>query len=146
MGGPVPSPAEMFVQRQQDFSVVPQDGFNVVEEGRPGGVPEPEAVQPQTAQQRLAGRLTFATGLRMLGEASQSGSVQSQLGAVGTIFSGMAQMTGNAGKWAMPVAAVSSFVFMQGQKNAQVREARARQNFANAYGQALQAAGALYNA
>ena len=116
--------------------------MSAVAPGTPGK--EAGAVEPASNEAKALGQMTFATGLNMLAKASQIPDFRGQLGALGTTFAGMAQMTGKGGKWAMPVAVLSTLTYLAGERGAADKLAKDKRRLARAYGRALAAAGGSY--
>jgi len=97
-----------------------------------------------TAQDKAMGQMIFGTGLNMLAEASMSSSYKGSLGGLGTTIAGMAQMAGKGGKWALPVAALSSLVFLSGERESAKAQISAQKKLTRNFGAALNAAGSIY--
>jgi hypothetical protein len=111
-------------------------------------IPEDTMTQGQFAadqnRSKAMGEMTFATGLNMLAKASTMPDFKGMLGGMGTTIAGMAQMSGKGGKWAMPVAMISTLTYLAGERNSANMQVKRNVRLANAYGRALQMAGGKY--
>lgn len=106
--------------------------------------PEAVAAPGLSQQDKAMGEMTFATGLNMLAKASTMPDFRGMLGGMGATIAGMAQMSGKGGKWAMPVAMLSTLTYLKGERESQNMQVKRNVRLANAYGRALAAAGGNY--